>query len=139
MIRTGRFHRFCKRCDKDFLPTGRMNYICSDCNQNKNQSKWLDALIKQQKIKIPVIPVEVPKQMEMCKFLKLNGYNRYCTHKDNLDIRSKKQNGHLRNQPKRCSKDLCPLLLVKGGNKTQNGKHKRNRKGISAKKNKKHR
>lgn len=42
-----------------------------------------------------------------CKFY--DSQIKCCTNKHNKDIRSKKQNGHLRRMHKRCEKLFCPL------------------------------
>ena len=44
-IRKGRFHRNCKRCGKEFIPTGRCCWICNNCNP---KGKFINKLLKKQ-------------------------------------------------------------------------------------------
>lgn len=48
-----------------------------------------------------------------CKFYKTNGGTGGCDHRDNNDIQSRLQNGHLRRLPKRCEPRFCPYNKVK--------------------------
>lgn len=35
MDRKRTFFRFCKKCEDKFTPTGRFNFMCEDCHENK--------------------------------------------------------------------------------------------------------
>lgn len=54
--------------------------------------------------------MEIEIEPKNCKFCKLKTK---CDHKDNSDRRSRKQNGHLRRQVKRCEPRFCPLNRIK--------------------------